>query len=78
MPLLQAYRSYVQDFLRETGCLPKNVEPAVTGKMRKIPVVSWVTTGKWTETGESFHQEDAVDWIESGIHPVRDMVQFLN
>jgi SOS-response transcriptional repressor LexA len=61
MQLLQAYRSDVQDFLRE------NVEPAATGKMRKIPVVSWVVAGKWEETGESFHQEDAADWIESDI-----------
>ena len=67
MQLLQAYRSDVQDFLRETGYLPKNVEPAATGKMRKIPVVSWVVAGKWEESGESFHREDAVDWIESDI-----------
>jgi SOS-response transcriptional repressor LexA len=30
-------------------------------------VISWVAAGRWTETGESFHQEEAVDWIESDI-----------
>ena len=48
----------LQDFLRATGYLPKNVEPAALGKLRKIPVVSWVRAGKWAETGESFHEED--------------------
>ena len=27
------------------GYLPKNVEPAALGKMRKIPVISWVAAG---------------------------------
>jgi SOS-response transcriptional repressor LexA len=67
MQILKAYRADVQEFLRETGYLPVNVEPAALGKMRKIPVVSWVAAGKWSETGESFHTEDAIDWIESDI-----------
>lgn len=67
MQILHAYRADVQEFLRETGYLPKNVEPAALGKMRKIPVISWVAAGKWSETGESFHSEDAVDWIETDI-----------
>ena len=49
MQLLHAYHADVQDFLRETGYLPKNVEPAAIGKQRKIPVVSWVLAGKWAE-----------------------------
>ena len=67
MQILHAYRADVQEFLRETGYLPKNVEPAALGKMRKIPVISWVAAGKWSETGESFHTEDAAEWIESDI-----------
>ena len=43
--------------------LPKNVEPTALGK-KKIPVVSWVIAGKWAETGESFHEEEAIEWIE--------------
>ena len=67
MQILHAYHADVQEFLRETGYLPKNVEPAALGKMRKIPIISWVAAGKWSETGESFHTEDAKEWIESDI-----------
>jgi hypothetical protein len=28
-----------------TGYLPKNRSPAALGKMRKIPVISWVAAG---------------------------------
>src|SRR3990172_8668977 len=58
MMLLRSYHADVQDFLRETGYLPKNVEPAAIGTMKKIPVLSWVRAGTWAETGESFHGED--------------------
>ncbi len=67
MQLLRAYRADVQDFLRETGYLPKNVEPAAIGKMRKIPVVSWVRAGKWGSVDETFEIEEAEDWIETDI-----------
>ncbi len=72
MNILKAYRADAQEFLRETGYLPKNVEPATLGKMRKIPVVSWVQAGRWSETGESFHEEDAIEWIESDIKGERN------
>jgi SOS-response transcriptional repressor LexA len=32
------------------------------GKMRKIPVISWVAAGRWTETGEKFLEEDVIEW----------------
>jgi SOS-response transcriptional repressor LexA len=68
MNLLKAYRADVLDFLRETGYLPKNVEPTATGKMRRIPVVSWATAGKRAETGESFHKEEVLEWIASDVN----------
>ncbi len=67
MMLLRSYHADVQDFLRETGFLPKNVEPAALGKMWRIPVISWVAAGTWAETGESFHEEESTEWIESDI-----------
>ena len=67
MNILKAYRADVLEFLRETGYLPKNAEPTATGTMRRIPVVSWVTAGKWAETGESLHSEDPIEWIASDI-----------
>ena len=67
MSLLKSYHADFQDFLRETGFLPKNTEPAPLGKMRKIPVISWVAAGKWTETGESFLEEEVIEWIETDV-----------
>lgn len=35
-------------------------------KMRKIPVVSWVADGRWTETGETLEtllDEEVIKWI---------------
>ena len=43
-------------------------EPTALGKMRKmIPVISWVAAGKWTETGETFLEEDVIEWIETDV-----------
>ncbi len=67
MQLLKAYHADAQDFLRETGYLPKNVEPAAIGNVRKIPVISWVRAGKWGAADETFEAEEAEDWIESDI-----------
>ena len=67
MQMLRAYHADVQGFLRETGYLPKNVEPAALSQQRRIPIVSWVVAGKWEETGESFHSEEAMEWVESDI-----------
>ena len=54
MRILKAYHANLQYFLRVTGYLPKDTEPVALGKMRKIPVISWVAAGRWTETGETF------------------------
>jgi SOS-response transcriptional repressor LexA len=43
------------------------MEPAALGKMRRIPVISWVAAGKWTETGETFLEEDVIEWIETDV-----------
>ena len=67
MNILQAYRADVLDFLRSTGYLPKDAEPAAIGKMRKIPVVSWVAAGKRAEVGVSFHEKEALEWIVSDV-----------
>lgn len=67
MQLLRAYHANIQDFLRETDYLPKNVEPAALGQMRKIPIVSWVRAGKWGTADETFQEEGTDEWIESDI-----------
>lgn len=65
--LLRAYHADIQEFLVETGYLPKDVEPAPLGKLRQIPVVSWVIAGKWNEVCDSFQPGDADEWIETDI-----------
>jgi hypothetical protein len=37
---MQDYHADLQDFLRATGYLPKNTEPAPLGKIRRIPIIS--------------------------------------
>ena len=72
MGLVKAYHADLQDFLRSTGYLPKNTEPVTLGKMRKIPVISWVAAGKWTETGETFLEKAVIEWIETDVKGVHN------
>lgn len=65
--LLRAYHTDIQEFLAETGYLPKNVEPAPMGKLRQIPVVSWVIAGKWQEVCDTFQTGQADEWVESDV-----------
>lgn len=67
MNLLRAYHADIQDFLRETGYLPQNVEPVETEKLYKIPVVSWVIAEKLGEGDYSFQPEDTEEWITSDV-----------
>jgi SOS-response transcriptional repressor LexA len=61
--LLNAYHADVQEFLQKTGHL--NIELAAAGIFKRLPVISWVLAGKWEEVCNSFHDEDAEEWIES-------------
>jgi SOS-response transcriptional repressor LexA len=65
--LLNALHVDPHEFLQETGYLPTNVEPASMGKLRQIPVVSWVIAGKWKDVCDSFQPGDADEWIESDV-----------
>lgn len=67
MNLLKAYHSDVQEFLRETGYLPVNVELTTLPETRPVPVVSWVLAGKWSEVCDAFQPGDADEWIETVI-----------
>jgi SOS-response transcriptional repressor LexA len=67
MKLLRAYHADVQDFLKETGYLPVNVEPASMGKLRTVPVISWVTAGRWHEVSDPYEAGIAEDWVESDV-----------
>lgn len=70
MRLLQAYHADVQEFLREIGCLPQNVESDSIGKLNQVPVISWVAAGQWQEVCDAFQPGDADEWVESDVRGV--------
>ncbi|MBI5634968.1 MAG: helix-turn-helix domain-containing protein [Nitrospirae bacterium] len=67
MKILKALHVDLQEFLQETGYLPVNVEPASLKKMRQIPIISWVTAGRWDAVSDNFPPGDADEWTESDV-----------
>lgn len=65
--LLKAFHVSMDEFLTETGYMPPNVSPAKMGKLRKIPVISWVKAGEWQEVCDVFQPGDAEDWVETDV-----------
>jgi len=65
--LLKAYHASMEDLLAETGYMPPNVAPAKIGKMRQIPIISWVKAGEWEEVCDNFQPGEAEDWIETDV-----------
>ncbi|MEM7827718.1 MAG: XRE family transcriptional regulator [Candidatus Aenigmatarchaeota archaeon] len=63
MDILKALNADFQDFLEQTGYLPVNVEPVELGKGRAVPVVSWVTAGRWHEVVDPYEPGVAEDWV---------------
>lgn len=70
MHLLRAYSADIQEFLREVGYLPQNVEPASIGELNSVPtvpIISWVAAGRWEEACDEFHPGDADEWVASDV-----------
>jgi len=67
MKILKALGVDLQEFLQATGFLSVNIEPAPLGRMRNIPVLSWIMAGRWQEIRDSLQPTDANDWIESDV-----------
>jgi SOS-response transcriptional repressor LexA len=65
MKILRALHVDLQEFLRETGFLPVNAEPAQPRRLRQIPVRSWIGAGKWHRVRFSSDGEDNDDWTMS-------------
>ena len=65
MKILKALSADLPEFLQETGYLPVNVEPAALRKMQPVPVISWVTAGKWAQVCDTFQPGEADEWIET-------------
>jgi SOS-response transcriptional repressor LexA len=68
MNLLRAYMVDINEFLRETGYLPQNVESMETENLYKVPLVSWVVAEELDNVHYSLQPGDAEDWITSDVH----------
>ncbi len=67
MKILKALHVDLQEFLQETGYMHVNIAPAALGKMRKVPIVSWVMAGKWQDVCDNFQPGDVEEWTESDV-----------
>lgn len=65
--LLKALKIEWDDFLKDTGYIPTNIEPAKVGKLRSIPVISWVMAGKWQDVCDVFQPNDADEFVKSDV-----------
>lgn len=67
MKLLRAYMIDTNEFLRETGYLPQNVEPLETESLYKIPLISWIVAERLDNVRYSLQDGDAEEWITSDV-----------
>lgn len=67
MNLLRAYMVDADEFLRETGYLAPNVEPAGSEKLYKVPLVSWSVAEKQEKSPYAFSSDDTEKWITSDV-----------
>ncbi len=65
--VLNALGVAMEEFLKETGLLEINIERTSMGRMRRIPVVTWVVAGRWKEVCDAFEPGDADEWIDSDV-----------
>ncbi len=65
--ILSALGETVEGMLAEIRRSRSNVEPARMASPAPIPVVSWVTAGKWREVCDVFEPGDSDEWIESDV-----------
>lgn len=65
--LLRAYHADIQEFLRDIGYLPHDVEPALIGEMRPVPVISLVAAGAWTFASDDYPSGVADEYVASDI-----------
>ena len=65
--ILSALGETVEGMLAEIRRSRSNVEPARMSAPAPIPVVSWVTAGRWREVCDVFEPGDSDEWIESDV-----------
>jgi SOS-response transcriptional repressor LexA len=65
--ILDALGVSVEDYFRESRPEVSNVEPAAMGGLHRVPVISWVTAGKWKEVCDAFEPGDADEWLQTDV-----------
>ncbi len=65
MKFLKAYTVDMEDFLRETGYLPTNVEPEHMIDVKSIPVISWTQAGNWQEICDTSMGDDYEEYVNT-------------
>lgn len=65
--LLRAYHADIQEFLKEIGYLPENVEPSLIGELHPVPVISLVAAGQWNAASDEYPPGVADEWVASDV-----------
>ncbi len=72
MRFLKAYMVDIEGFLKQTGYLPRNVEPV--GESKRIRIISWTQAGNWQEICDTSQYGDYEEYVEAdakGIFALR-------
>lgn len=65
--ILSTLGESVETMLAELRRGRSNVEPAQLAALLPVPVVSWVTAGRWREVCDAFEPGDADEWIDTDV-----------
>ncbi len=74
MKFLKAYMVDVEEFLRQTGYLPPDVEPEDVRKSKLLPIISWTQAGNWQQICDTSQYGDYGEYVETdakGIFALR-------
>ena len=74
MKFLKAYTVGIEEFLKQTGYLPPNVEPERVGESKRIPMISWTQAGNWQQICDTSPYGDYGEYVETdakGIFALR-------
>jgi len=63
MKFLKAYTVGIEEFLKQTGYLPSDLEPVRESK--RIPIISWTQAGSWQEIYDPSQYGDYGEYIET-------------
>jgi len=63
MKLLKAYTVGIEEFLKQTGYLPADLEPVSESK--RVPVLSWTQAGSWQQIADNAEYSDYGEYVET-------------